>query len=66
MARNHIIISKEYLLSNPYFIAKASFFFVLSLVQILLVEDDKISKLTASFKGIVAGALYSSKNRKLI
>lgn len=58
MARNHVLLSKEYLFKNPYFIAKANYFFVLSLILILLIEDDKKAKLLASIKGIIDGLLY--------
>jgi len=65
-ARNHIILSKEYWFKYPYFIAKANCFFILSLIQILLIDDNKKVKITASIKGIKDGILYSSKCKKLI
>lgn len=61
MARNHIILCKLYMLNNPYFIAKASYFFILSLVKILLVDDAKLGKLMSSFNGIIDGFLYNTK-----
>lgn len=64
MARNHIIISQEYFLSNFYFIAKANYFFLLSLLQILLVEKNKKIKFSASVKGIIDGIIYSNRFRK--
>lgn len=65
-ARNHVILSKEYLFKYPYFIAKTNYFFILSLIKILLIDDDKKTKIIASIKGIKDGILYSSKNKKLI
>ena len=65
MARNHMILVKEYLVRNPYFIAKASYFFILDLIKLLLVDDDKLNKISASVKGIIEGVFYSSKKRKL-
>jgi len=66
MARNHIILSKEYLFKYPYFIAKANYFFILSLIQILLIDDDKKVKIIASVKGIRDGIFYSKKCKKLV
>ena len=65
-ARNHVILSKEYLFKYPYFIAKTNYFFILSLIKILLIDDDKKAKIIASIKGIKDGILYSSKCKKLI
>jgi rhamnosyltransferase len=65
MARNHVILSKEYIFRNPYFILKLNIFFFLSLISILLAEDNKISKLSASFKGMLDGVHYTSKYKIL-
>jgi rhamnosyltransferase len=65
MARNHIILVKEYFVRNPYFIAKASYFFILDLAKIVIVEDNKFNKIFSSIKGIIEGVFYSSKKRKL-
>lgn len=67
MARNHIILCKDYLFKFPYFITKTSFFFVLSIFNILLFETDRKNKIFASAKGIRDGMFYSSpKNNELI
>ncbi len=55
MAKNHIILSKEYLFKFPYFISKLNFFFVLSIIQLLLLEANKKDKIIRTFKGIVDG-----------
>lgn len=65
MARNHVILSKEYLFVNPYFIAKLNFFFFRSLFLLLLVDDDKKARFFASIKGLFDGIFYSSKLKKL-
>jgi rhamnosyltransferase len=62
MARNHIILSKKYILKFPYFISKLNFFFFLSLVKIIVVENDKKKKVIASCKGLLDGMLYSKKS----
>jgi len=61
MARNHVILSKEYFFCFPYFILKLNYFFFLSLFKILFVEDDKGKKIIASLKGLKDGFLYRSK-----
>ena len=66
MARNHIILSKDYFFINPYFIGKANFFFLKSLIQILLVETNKKAKIIASLKGIIDGIFYSAKYKKIL
>jgi rhamnosyltransferase len=65
MARNHIILFKDYIFKYPYFITKASFFFLLSFVNIILFENDKKNKMFASIKGIRDGILYSSHKTPL-
>lgn len=61
MARNHIILSKEYFLKFPYFILKTNFFFMLSIIKILLVENDITLKIQASFRGLKDGIIFKSK-----
>lgn len=65
-ARNHIIISKEYIFKFPYFIAKKNYFFFMSLIHILFIESKKKIKMYSSFKGILDGIFYSSKKRKFL
>lgn len=64
MARNHLILSKSYYYREPYFIAKSTYFFLLSLLQMVVVDDNKLSKIFSSIKGIVDGAFYSSNRVK--
>lgn len=65
MAKNHIIVSKEYFLRFPYFIAKLNYFFILSLIKILFIETDKKQKIINIIRGIKDGIFYSSKTKKL-
>jgi rhamnosyltransferase len=65
MARNHIALSKEYIFRFPYFVAKLNYFFLLSLIQILIVDDDKKGKILASIKGIYDGIFHSSQCKQL-
>jgi len=55
MARNHIILSRLYLLKFPVFIIKLNFFFILSFISMLFLEKDLKEKLLATLKGIHAG-----------
>lgn len=66
MARNHVILCKEYFLYFPYFILKLNFFFFLSLFQILFLECDRRNKIRNSFQGIVDGMFYSKSKRKYL
>ena len=65
MARNNMVLTKEYAFSFPYFIAKLNYFFILSLLQIILVDDDKSGKILTSIRGILDGLIYSSKYKKI-
>jgi len=65
MARNHILLSKEYGFKFPYFILKLNYYFFWSLIKILLIEDDKKTKLSNSVKGIRDGVLYLSKKKEV-
>jgi len=58
MARNHVLLSKKYLLRFPYFIMKLNYFFIISLIQLMIVEDNKKSKMIASLKGVINGLFF--------
>ena len=62
MARNHVILSREYFFCFPYFILKLNYFFFLSLIKILIVEGNKTEKIIASLKGLKDGFLFRSKS----
>jgi rhamnosyltransferase len=66
MSRNHVILTKEYFFIFPYFIAKLNYFYLMSIIKIILVDSDKKAKIKASIKGIKDGVLSSYKSKKLI
>ncbi|MCR4030918.1 MULTISPECIES: glycosyltransferase [Flavobacterium] len=59
MSKNHVIVSRDYFFTNPYFILKLNFFYILSIIKIILVEKDRISKLKRSYKGFKDAFKYS-------
>jgi rhamnosyltransferase len=58
MARNHIILSCEYFTENIYFVAKLNYFFFLSIVKMIIIDDTKKQKLKSSMRGILDGVRY--------
>lgn len=58
MARNHILVLREYFIDFPYFCTKLSYFFIMSLIKILLFEDSKLNKLHKTFKGLIEGIKF--------
>ena len=66
MARNHVILSKEYFLKFPYFILKTNYFFFLSLIKLIISDDNKKLKIKSSLKGIKDGILYNSKDNSIL
>jgi rhamnosyltransferase len=61
MARNHVILTKKYFSYFPYFIFKLNFFFILSVLKIILFENNKKDKIRFSLKGICEGLSYPAK-----
>jgi rhamnosyltransferase len=55
MSRNHVIMTRNYLTTFPYFIARLNFFYLLSVLKFLLVESDRRSKLVSSIRGLHDG-----------
>jgi rhamnosyltransferase len=55
MARNHVIISKKYFFSFPFWVLKKNFFFIMSLVQIILIEDQRQIKMKRILAGLKDG-----------
>lgn len=51
MSRNHFYLSKKYFSYFPCYIIKKNCFFILSILQLLYVEDDKKEKLRMMWKG---------------
>lgn len=59
MSRNHVIVTRDYFLTNPYFILKLNFFYILSVIKIIVVEKDIMSKLKRSYRGFKDAFNYS-------
>lgn len=59
MSRNHVIVTRDYFLINPYFILKLNFFYILAIIQIIMVEKDIRSKLKSSYRGFKAALNHS-------
>ncbi|MCE3076900.1 glycosyltransferase family 2 protein [Chryseobacterium gwangjuense] len=59
MSRNHVIVTRDYFLTNPYFILKLNFFYILSIIKIIVVEKDIKSKLKSSYRGFKDAFNYS-------
>jgi rhamnosyltransferase len=66
MSRNHVILTREYFFRFPFFISKLNYFYLASLLKIILVDDDKKAKIIASIKGIKDGLFFSPGSKKLI
>lgn len=64
MSRNHVLLTKEYIFINPIFIVKSSVSFFIELLQMLIVDDNKIRKLIATIKGLYLGIIYASNKKK--
>ena len=58
IARNQVILFKEYILSCPRFVLKSTFFFMLDIFRMLLLDDNRLLKLKESLKGIYTGVFY--------
>ena len=61
MARNHVILSKIYWIKFPYFILKTTYFFIVSILFLTLLESKRKEKLIMTFKGLKDGFLKSSR-----
>lgn len=55
MSRNHIIITIHYFKSFPLWIIKKNVFYIHTILKIILVEKDFLSKLISCFKGLYFG-----------
>lgn len=55
MARNHVILCLQYFMNFPYFILKTNYFFILSIIQLILLEENKKNKIWNTYKGLQDG-----------
>jgi rhamnosyltransferase len=64
MARNHAIISFNYFFNFPLWVLKKNYFFIVSLFQIILVDDQKLTKIRKTLSGLKDGIFihHSEKN----
>jgi rhamnosyltransferase len=60
MARNHVILTFQYILIFPIWIIKKNYFFFKSILEILLVDDQKILKIKKTFSGLKDGILFKT------
>ncbi len=61
MSRNHILLCKQYFIKFPKFIIKTSFFYILSIFSILILEKNKFKKIFNSFSGLIDGIFNLNK-----
>ena len=64
ISRNQVLLIRAYLFIYPIFVLKSNVFFLFDLFQMMIIDDNKKSKLVASIRGIAKGILYSSKNKR--
>lgn len=60
MARNHVLISKKYFSTFPLWIMKKNLFMILIILQMILVDDQKVSKIKNTWRGLIDGILYKT------
>ncbi|MCU7548494.1 glycosyltransferase family 2 protein [Chitinophagaceae bacterium LB-8] len=60
MSRNHILLTKDYFFIEPYFVLKCNYFYILSILKIIMVEKDVMLKLKKSYEGILDAFNYQS------
>ena len=58
MARNHIIITKRYFKHFPIFCIKKTYFFITSVIRMIIVDTDKRTKIKHTISGIIDGLKY--------
>ena len=64
MARNHAIISKNYFFNFPWWVLKKNYFFIVSLFQIILVDDQKFTKIKKTLSGLKDGIFVHHSAKK--
>lgn len=58
MARNHIYVSRMFFRDFPCWVLKKNYFFLISIVKILLVDDSKVEKIRQVWNGIIDGIKF--------
>jgi rhamnosyltransferase len=64
MAKNNFVLTGLYLLYAPYFILKMNYFFTLSILKLLIVEDNRAKKMLATASGISDSIFGINDNKK--
>jgi rhamnosyltransferase len=60
MARNHVILSIQYFFYFPFWVIKKNYFFILSFLEMLIVDDQKSLKIKKTLTGIRDGLFYKN------
>ena len=67
MGRNHVYLTLKYFLTNPLWVIKKNIYFIIVIMQILMVEKNKIKKFNSMFKGFFQGfVFYLQENKKFL
>jgi len=53
--RNHVYLTKTYFSKHPYWIFKKNYFFLKSIIVLIIVEDNVINKISSILKGVKDG-----------
>lgn len=61
MARNHVLMTRNYFWLFPYFIVKLNYFFLNSVIRFMIAEKGRRSKLKSSFRGLRDGFITKTK-----
>ena len=61
IARNHAALTLDYFKSFPLWIIKKNYFFLLSLIKLIIIEKDRKIKLNHTIRGLSEGCKFSKK-----
>jgi len=64
MARNQVILGREYFFKYPCFVIKSCLLFFYEVIEMIILDSSKIGKIKATNKGIWHGLFYLRKNRR--
>lgn len=59
MTRNHIYLIRKYFFRFPYFILKKSYFWIMSIIKMIMIESQKLKKCRSTLKGLWHGIIFS-------
>ncbi len=55
MSRNHIYISLKYFYKYPFWVSKKTYFYLISIINLLMIESNKLTKIKAVIRGVFDG-----------